>query len=1202
MHLKVAMRRIAIGIAFLLLLVWGTGMAGAQGNQATLTGTVMDKMGAVIPAATIVLTDEVSGVTRSATSDGRGFFSLVGVPPSVYDIEVSARGFDSLERKGIAVHINDQIALKGIVLPVGSTSVSVVVNASPAELTPTTSGEVSYTITDTQLHNMDIEGRSAIELLGLIPGSGNTGNFNGTYNGASAGFTQNSSAFTVNGNRFDQVALVSDGASVTDLNTAGAAAVTPNVDMISELKVQSAAYSVTEPNGPVVVSTETKSGGKNYHGLAELTARNHTLNAVDWQQKYNSLPAPQTSLFYPQLQLGGPVVPGSSKLFFFIASEVSQQEVDLSPRKSIVPAEAGSPGYSGTGMANGDFGDSTYMSALSNAANGWLGWPAAGNPCNSSNYWPTASGGSSTPAPFWSLCGNDAAGNWGQINSSVIDPGGKILLSAIPLPNVDPALHGGYNLITDFTVSQPRNQEIAKIDWAINDNEHAAIRFNHENESVPSPYGPWNQWNNVPYPAAQTQKNASNSINLNLTSVLNSSLTNEASLSYTRFTLKTALTGLDTVSKVALNYPYANLFTSQDTLLPNIGFEANSQLGQLYIGGGEAPPYLGAQNNYAFNDGLTYMKGTHLFRTGLYAEMARYNILTTGNDNGAVSSQTWDSITGNDWADLLIGAVSGYSQSSSNFLADMRDNRVDFYGQDTWMATSKLTINYGLRVDHIGWWYDAGGRIAIFNPGADTDAANQNFTSFSGIQTHKTTSNVPLSGAKPLGFQFAPGVGIAYDLSGDGKTVVRGGFGANYYSEPGTDAFSAVMAPPNFKTVALYASTTPYNNPSYPEGGGYPNPFQLSGLSALDYSQQVPTVWGTANPSDHRAPVTYSWNLALSHLFWGANKVEANYVGNSSHNLVGFGVRNAIPEGAETGPWYGTYYDEQARPYQNFGDISTHFHNLNSNYNALQLTVTRQKGWLNYWGSYTFGKSLAYNAEDAFDMKRWYGPTPFDRSQIVSFSYYLKLPAFGSKLAPENKIVHQALDGWQISGIFQAMTGGPLQNAAYNGNEYAASRNTINIWGTVSNTVGGTTNSNISLATNGGAFTDGTPDEIAVPKMICDPRKGLAKNQYFNPACFVAPSYLQNGTYRLPYIHGPAYINDSLGLFKAFGMGGSRSLEVRGEAFNLFNHPWNEFIENDSAMYMGFDAAGGATTTPTAGTIDNKTGHREISLAAKFYF
>jgi len=1157
-QMKKGMRRIAAAVVLMLMLVCGAAPGRAQGNAATLTGVVADKTGAVIPHASIVLSDEASGVVRTTNSDDRGLFSLVGIPVATYDVKVSAEGFNSLVRKGIVVHINDQIDLKGIALSVAGVSASVVVTATAEEMTPSTSGEVSYTVTDTQLHNMDIEGRSAIELLGMIPGSGNTGNFNGTYNGASAGFTQNSSAFTVNGNRFDQVSIVSDGASVTDLNTAGSAAVTPNVDMISELKVESAAYSAAQPNGPIVVSTETKSGGREFHGLAELTARNHTLNAADWQQKAYGLPAPQTSLFYPQFQVGGPVaLPGAKalkdKLFFFAASEFSQQHVDLLPRKAEVPAEAGAPGYSGVGMANGDFTDSAYLSSFTNAGNGWLGWEVSGNPCNNNE----------------SLCSD-----WhGMLKSGAIDPAGKILLNALPQANVDPATHNGYNLITDFTVSQPRNQDILKLDYALSDNTHASLRFNHENESVPSPYGPWNTWNMVPYPAAQTQKNASNSVNANLTNILSSTLTNEAALGYTRFTLKTALSDLSAVSTTALQYPYAGLFSSSSNLLPNVSFE--KQVGGLYIGGGEAPPYLGAQNNYTFNDGLTKLKGTHLFRAGFFAQVGRYNILTTGNDNGSVTMQNWGAVTGNDWADLLLGNILSYAQSSANIMADMESNRFDFFLQDTWKATSRLTLNYGLRVDHIGWWYDRGGRIAIFNPAAYVATPAANYTSYSGLQTHSTTSSVPLSGAQALGFQWAPSVGFAYDLSGNGKTVVRGGFGTNYYNDPGTTAYSGIMAPPNFKVVSLATTTT------------------LSAVSQLNYASAPPTVWGTANPSDSHAPVTYSWNMAVSHLFPWANKLEANYVGNVSRNLVGFGVRNVVPQGSEGGPWYGTWYDQQYRPYPNLGDVSTHFHNLNSNYNALQVTVTREKGWLNYWGSYTFGKTLAYNAEDAFVMKRWYGPAPFDRSQIVSFSYYLNLPDFGSKYLGNRKLVNQLANGWKVSGLFQAMTGGPIGNNF--GSEYSVNQNTIGIWANK--------DSSGYAPLSYGAFATGTPDEVAVPRMICDPRSNLKKNQYFNPACFSGPTLLSNGTYRLPYIHGPAYINDSLGFFKSLALGEKRKLELRGEAFNLFNHSWNEFIASDSAMYMGFDDTGAAASGNTsAGTVDNKTGHREISLAAKFYF
>lgn len=1141
--MKQTIRMIAIGVALSLLWVCAAGSAGAQNNSATVTGTVTDPTGAVIPHANILITDVASGVTRATGSDDSGIFSLVGVPVGTYNVEVSAPGFNTLLRKGIAVHINDHIELTGITLPVAAQSQSVVVTAEDSELTPTVSGEVSYTLTDTQIHNMNIEGRSAIELLGLIPGSGNTGNFNGTYNGASSGFTQNASAFTVNGNRFDQVSIVSDGASVSDLNTNAAAAVTPNVDMIAELKVQSAAYSAAEPNGPIVVSTETKSGGREIHGLAEITVRNHAMNASDWQQKANGLPAPQTSLFYPAFQIGGPFqAPHSQskpKLFYFAATELSQQHVDLVPRSSVVPTSA---------MRKGDFSDSAYLTALSGPQNNWLNWMVGSNPCNK----------------IWTECGNGASG-WGQINPSVIDPGGQILLNALPLPNVDPAAHGGFNLITDYTVSEPRNQEMLKLDYAATDNTRASLRFNHENESVPSPYGPWNVWNQTPYPVPQTLKNASNSVSSGLTNVLSSTLTNQASLAYTRIAYGYHIANAAAVSRSALNYPYSNLYQTGNDFLPNVSFEKN--VGGLYLAGGELPGTVSAQNMYTFNEDLTKLKGVHLIKVGFFWNMARFNNMTTGNDNGSVDTQNYTTVTGNDWADLLLGYTSNYTQSSSNIEASMQDNRFDFYAEDAWKMARRLTVNYGLRVDHIGWWYDRGGHIAIFNPAAYV--ASSKYTDYTGLQSHRTTPSVPLSGSKPLNFQWAPSVGFAYDPFGQGRTILRGGFGTNYYSDPAINAYSAIMAPPNFKTVSLWAGSTPY---------------ALSGLSQLDISTTLPSVWGTADPKEHRLPVTYSWNLAVSHMFWGANKVEANYVGNSTHNLVGYGVLNAVPQGCETGPYYGTWYDQQCRPYANYGDISIHRHNLNSNYNALQLTITRQKGWLNYWGSYAFGKTLAYNAEDAFDLKRWYGPAPFDRSQILSFSYYLNLPSVSRNNLGNHPLGNAVLDGWHVSGIFQAMTGGPIGNNF--GSEYSVNQNTIGIWG----------------PGNYNSFATGTPNEVAVPKLTCDPRKGLGHDQYFNPKCFAGPTVLSNGQYRLPYIHGPAYINDSTGFFKSFNITEKRTLEFRAEAFNLFNHPWNWFKAYDPNMYMGFDNNGNMISTNPAGTIDNKTGHREISLAAKFNF
>ena len=219
-------------------------------------------------------------------------------------------------------------------------------------------------------------------------------------------------------------------------------------------------------------------------------------------------------------------------------------------------------------------------------------------------------------------------------------------------------------------------------------------------------------------------------------------------------------------------------------------------------------------------------------------------------------------------------------------------------------------------------------------------------------------------------------------------------------------------------------------------------------------------------------------------------------------------------------------------------------------------------------------------------MPRWYGPTSFDRSQILSFSYYLKLPAFGQKYLGNHKLVNSITDGWQFSGIFQAMTGGPIGNAIFSsdgkgqGNEYSAGINSRYLGsqgselqghhpGLYQHRLGQLRSQQLRRLRHRHAGRN------CGAVLTCDPRKNLAKNQYFNPACFSGPMNLSNGSYRLPYIHGPAYINDSLGLFKAFAMGGSRKLEVRGEAFNLFNHPWNEFIQYDPGYVYGLHVGHG---------------------------
>jgi hypothetical protein len=1178
----------------------GHSVACAQSGQATISGTVTDASGAIIPGATASLIQESTKAQRSATADKNGIITFVAVPPDTYDVLVLAPGFKPTRENGIAVHINDQLDLRNIVLAVATNEVSVTVTTETGDITPTTSGEQSYTLTSEQIQNLNVESRSAIELLDLIPGAANTGNFTGTYNRQQAGFGQNASTYTVNGNRFDQVQIVSDGAPVTDLNTAGAAAVTPNIDMISEAKVETSAFSAARPNGPIVFNTQTKSGGSQFHGEAYLQARNHIFDATDAYAKELGLPKAQSSFYYSGFNIGGPVMfskngfnKNRDKLFFFAATEITQQHVDLGAQGGIVPT---------ANMRQGIF-SAAELNALSGGV--YRNYYVTNTPCTGYAYAYT---------PYCS--GVTYANNYnGVVNPAAIDKGGLALIDALfPLPNANPANNGeGYNLITDLVTSDPRNQENLKLDYNISERLHLSGRYNHENENVPAPYGPYNtiNYNSIPYPAAQEGRNRSDSVNGNFTATLSPSLTNELSVSYTRFALAISLGNLNAVSRSALGYPYPNVYAGSN-ILPNVSFSYNHASQQ--IPGGEAPPFAGIQNTTTITDGLTKKLGAHLIQFGFYDVLATYNNLTTGSDNGTIYStiatygtygatgngvnptttayQAIDNSTGNELADLLVGDIAGYTQSSQNIMANMRNKRFDFYGEDTWKVGSRLTINYGARLDHIAWWYDKNGLISVFNPAAYSASAP--VTAYSGMQDHATNPSIDISGRPPLHFQFAPSAGFAYDLDGRGKTLLRGGAGTNYYVDPGINAYSAVGAPPNLKIFSYYTGTSA--------------PLTLSTVSAINPATNPGVVYGSADPHDHGPAVTYSWNLALSHIFPGAIHLETSYVGNTTRHLNGYYQTNLVPLGSETtvadgGPYFGgNYYQQLHRPYASFGDIDYNTHNLSSNYHSLQVTASRSKGWFNSWVTYTYGKALGDICEDAFVHSNCYGIEPFDRSQSLNVSYYIILPDISAKHLGNHKAVNGLLDGWRISGIEQYGSGTPFTDVPQGGanhNEYSGNQ-VIGIYGSFPDQVAPYVGQSVSISNDS---VNGTPDEAAVPFITCDPRKGLHPHQYFNPSCFSAPYEGHNGTFRLPYIHGPAYFNDEIGIFKDFKVRDTGKLELRFQGFDFLNRSFDTYLQYDSSLYLDLV---GLNTPPmnasTAGVTTVRTGHRTIQLAAKYFF
>jgi len=1164
-------RRIAIAM-LLAAVATPPAMLRAQVGTATVSGTVQDATGAIIPGAAVTLKNDANGDTRTQKSDGSGFFSFQDLPASTYELSVSAPGFANLQRRNIALHIGDSLAVPALRLAVAGVQQTTTVEAESNSIVPTTTGESAYTLSSKQIQNIDIEGRNAIELLGLVPGAANSGNFESdAYSGQTAGFTQNASGFSVNGNRFDLTEIVSDGAVVTDVNTAGAAAVTANVDMISEAKVETAAFLPENPNGPIVVNTETKSGGSQFHGELYAQVRNHVLDDTDWRVKNYALPKPTDAYYYPGVNIGGPVLlPGFNKkrdkLFFFAAFEKDLQYVQdplLDIRRAVTPTQA---------MRTGDFSDTAYLAAISGPA-----YYASVLPC-------------SPPGSNTSLC----EGTTGIINPTAIDPNGQILLNSLPLPNANPSTNAGYNLITTALNFQPRDQESLKIDYNINQKNHLSGRYNHEAETVPFPFGYYDNFTPNDYPAGQYNHNASQSVVGNLATAFTSSLTNQLIFSFTQLGFETFLHNEAAVSRAALKYTGPDLYPDDSDILPNVQpAYGNGDYASLYLIGGSYPPVDAPQQTWVLNENVTKVLRAHTLKAGFYYAQQGFGQLTQGNENGTIETGEYGYSynTGNAFADLLTGQIAGYQQSTKNFVGHMKERRADFFLQDQWKATPRVTLSGGLRVNHIGAWYEENGRIVVFDPSLYSSSSN--YAAAPGLVTHATDPAISRSGGKNLGFQFAPDLGFAWDVLGDGTTVVRGGFGTNYYADPGANAFSTLQAPPNETFTSYYGLTTISNIPNL-------QTYLPLGL------------YGIGNLHDDHLPVTRSYTLAVAQAMPWHIRSEISYNGNASKYLTGYLNTNPVPEGCPGEyPGYtpGSFNDVSCRPYPLLSGLSTEVHNLSSFYNSLQVTASKQAGIVNFWLTYTYGKAMAYNCENPFDERRCYFPAPFDRSQNFNISYLVNLPSVSAKYLGNHRAVNGILDGWQFTGIEQFASGDPLDITG------AASAN-----GNTGNEYDGIHNRTINFYSTGDAANDytapnmdnrvlvGTPDEQAVPTLTCDPVAGLHAHQYFNGACFQSPqlgspNHPSIGTYNLPYMHGPRMVESDMGLYKSFKFGDQRSVQIRAQAFNVFNHPQDAFVQYDPGLYLVYDAYGAPPTNPNqAGYTTAKLGHRTVQLEGKIFF
>jgi hypothetical protein len=1131
-----------------------------------LSGTVSDPSGAVIPKVKVTLKNAASKDVRTTLTNAEGIYNFASVPVGSYEMSFEAAGFLTQKTEGLSLSGADSRNLS-VTMRLGQTSETVEVTSVADELVPVNSGEKSATLNVKQLQDFSVVGRSAAEFIKIMPGFAITGtgtenrsNFTGEtigINGNGDGGSQSSfnGAYSTNGLPAGTLDITADGAHVSDPGCNCATPVNPNTDMIQEFKVLTSNFGADNQKGPAVVSSVAKSGGRDFHGGTYLYARHYSMNANDWLNNRQGLdkntgkmiaPRPENKYFFPGGNISGPVlIPGTNfnknrdKLFFFAGYEFYYQTLDTGLLRATVPTE---------GMRGGNFS------------------PAEVNKMGNI----TSSGGA--PQQI-----NQDQFPGGIIPSSQLDPGGIALMKLLPAANSDPNSNGGYNYVKQISFNQNSNQFMTRVDYSISESTKVFVRYNRQWEQQQFPVGLWwRNGNQVPYPTPVIGKNSSDSVSSSLTHVFSPTMTNELVVAYTQIKFPNVFDDPSKVDRTKVGYPYKGLWKNGVVQIPSFTGWGGEMATILNPGGFEVG---GTRGLYAdkfmptISDNVSKVWGTHTAKFGFFYEWIRNAQPANGNTNGQAIFSNWGGNTsGSGYGDMALGRVTQYNEQSFNRLNDITYNTFEFFAMDSWKATRKLTLDYGIRVSHFGPWSDHEGYgYSIFDISKyDPKAAA---TAYSGFLWNARDNKVPLSGFPSRNFFYAPRVGFAYDLFGSGKTVLRGGWGRFiYHSAQFTSGLDVSAGVKNF---SFNNATTFKEIEAYQPGAG-----DRLGAQAVD-------------SKDDRSPYSDSYSFTIAQRTPFSGMMEVAYVGNRSRQLLntagGYGSNiNMVPYGALLKPGVGDPADasyDSYRPLAGFQDLNIITHGNYQNYNSMQVTWLRTKGRYNLNFNYTLGKSLGiYNTTgDSFNLQNNYGLMGNDRRHLFNAAYSVEL---GKIAKTSNKFVGGVANGWQLSGIAQVQSGINLPaNLGYNYGLDAGGYRMANGYTVSSRSINGTE----SLALR--------------PLVTCNPGSNLKDKQFINGACLSLPTTPgANGPTISPGVYGPAFMNFDLGLFKNFQISESKKVQIRFNGYNFLNHPLWTFVNGSNNTKLIFDQNTGKLANPVFGQTTEKQGRRIIQIAIKYYF
>jgi len=1150
--------------------------AFAQTSSGSIAGTVLDSTQGAIASATVTLieVDKKSTSTTKTDSDGRFVFPIVQA--GNYTIMVEAKGFKKYDRKDIVLQGNEKLAVGILSLEVGSVTESIEVSAQAIQL-QTESGERSSSLNSKQIENIALNSRSYLPLVALTPGVLTAPTL------ATAGHSGVGS-ITANGARQNQNNLTLDGIGNVDTGNNGDQLATLSLDSVQEYRILTSNYQAEYGRSSgAQISVITKSGTSEFHGSGYLFHRNDSLNANNWKNNRDGLPRNLFRYNDVGYTIGGPVyIPGhfnrnKDKLFFFWSQEYQNQLNPQGEKDKTVPTAL---------ERQGDFSQSVDKSGNPYP---YIRDYTSGLPC----------GASDTRGCFAD------GGVLGRIAKSRLYQPGLAILNLYPAPNAQQFQKSGYNFRSQISDSYPRREDLIRGDYNLSSKWKIFARYVNNNDAVTSYYGSFVLGSTIPL-VPITDSRPGRALGISATATLSPTLTNEATFGFGKNIINIAPVsdGLSRAATGLSNLPQLYPGAVKGDFIPTFGFNGTRIANTASFGTNDAPFY-NYNTTIEWIDNLSKIWNNHAIKTGFYLQRSRKDQSSFASFNGAYdfgdnTGNPFDS--GYGFANAALGVYNTFSQASQYAIGQYRYWNLEFYAQDTWKVTRRFTLDYGLRTYWVQPQYDAALQTSnflpelydpkkapvLFRPGFAADGKTVvAINPLTGQQLPTTALGkiVPNSGdllngirqagngiskylQQDRGLMLAPRIGFAFDVFGDARMVIRGGGGIFYDRFQGNEIFDELTNPPTTFSPTLFNGLVSGINPASALLGP-------SSLLGLDYNGKVPTVMNYSFGVQHKLPYKFVLDTA--------------YVGSQSRHLLDKLNLNAIPYGTTFLPQNqdptkvaanptallgsNAYDRDFLRPYPGYGDISIHREGSSSNFNSMQVSLNRQfsRGFA-FGLAYTWAHALGVTTADGDfvrvdNLTRFanYGPLGIDRRHTLAVNYIYELPS----VFKSHAIAHSMFDGWQLSGLYRAQTGSPFG---------------------VGFSIPGVSNQNLT-----GSYTEG-----ARIHLIGNPLNGTSDSPYnrINPNAFAPPGPGDIGIGApVNYLTGPGINNFDLSLQKSFSVKERYAVQLRADAFNVFNHTqfsgYNTTINYKSLtdhsitnLYLNPD-----------GSINNKNGFGTVSGA-----